>query len=85
MCRHGTTKFIKLNNKEVEVDTCIIPIIEALNNAGVRTTACCCGHKRTPGNVTLADGRVITIFDDFKTAKKAFKNFPNINGQHKKH
>jgi len=33
------------------------------NAGGVETIASCCGHKRAPGIISLADGRVLGIFE----------------------
>ena len=43
------------------VDSCIAPIVKALNNAGIYTAGCCCGHGRGKGNVILHDGRILEI------------------------
>ncbi len=50
MCKHGTLTTVKLNRprksgrKEVPVDACIADEIQMLNNIGVITYGCCCGH-----------------------------------------
>lgn len=43
------------------VDSCIAPIVQALNDAGIYTSGCCCGHGKAPGNIHLHDGRIIEI------------------------
>jgi len=43
------------------IDRCLAPIVKALNAGGVITTACCCGHGKTPGEIILADGRTLVI------------------------
>lgn len=43
------------------VDTCIAPIVMALNDAGIRTSQSCCGHGKTDGSISLWDGREIII------------------------
>jgi len=43
------------------IDNCIAPIVQALNDAGIYTSGCCCGHGETDGNVILHDGRLLTI------------------------
>ena len=43
------------------VDKCIAPIVQALNDAGIYTAGCCCGHGETDGNIILHDGRLLTI------------------------
>ncbi|ALS22135.1 hypothetical protein [Paenibacillus naphthalenovorans] len=51
MCKHGETKIVKLNRPretsgrtEVPVDECIADEIQWLNDMGVWTLGCCCGH-----------------------------------------
>lgn len=54
MCQHGTLKkiyVIRWNNPSVPdgwhekyVDACIADEIQELNNKGILTTGCCCGH-----------------------------------------
>ena len=43
------------------IDSCIAPIVQALNDGGVLTAASCCGHGREAGNIVLQDGRTLTI------------------------
>lgn len=43
------------------IDTCIADIIKALNDAGIGTTGCCCGHGMEPGTILLTDGRELTV------------------------
>lgn len=50
-----------LNGRVVCIDWCIHHIIAALNAAGVRTLASCCGHGAQPGRIDLEDGRTLTI------------------------
>lgn len=47
----------------VEVDACMADIILALNNGGISTYGCCCGHGKQRGYVALTDGRALVIFD----------------------
>jgi hypothetical protein len=53
-----------------DVDSCIAPIVRALNDAGVITVASCCGHGKQPGNIALADGREIIIAPDYETGRR---------------
>ena len=46
------------------IDWCIHRIVAALNAGGVRTVACCCGHRRIPVRIDLEDGRTLIIVDD---------------------
>ena len=41
------SKFIKINDKEVEIDQELIPLIVELNKVGLTTTQCCQGGKGT--------------------------------------
>jgi len=52
---------LPLNGKAVCIDWCIHHIVSALNAAGVRTAACCCGHGTQDGRIDLEDGRVLII------------------------
>jgi hypothetical protein len=53
-----------INDDVVMLDICIADIVLALNQAGIKTTASCCGHanKRTPGFIDLEDGRSFYVF-----------------------
>lgn len=44
-----------------KIDACIAPIVRALNEAGIRTDASCCGHGKTDGYIVLHDGRELVI------------------------
>jgi len=57
---------LPLDGKTVCVDWCIHHIVSALNAAGIRTVACCCGHGRIPGRIDLSDGRILTITREVK-------------------
>ncbi|MCK5601619.1 hypothetical protein KAR91_07120 [Candidatus Pacearchaeota archaeon] len=64
---------------DVSIDSCIAPIVQALNNAGIATVASCCGHNKRPGNIVLKDGRELIIVPDFETGRLIDKAFPPIN------
>lgn len=51
----------KLRWKLTEVDACIAPIIQALNNAGIYTANSCCGHGKNNGSIILHDGSLIVF------------------------
>lgn len=62
-------------------DPCIAPIVRALNAAGIRTIASCCGHGFRPGTIALADGRELLIARDWNEARAVSEAFPvDING-----
>lgn len=43
------------------IDRCLAPIVQALNDAGIYTEECCCGHGRGDGYLGLIDGRMFII------------------------
>lgn len=63
-------------------DPCIEPIIRALNAAGIKTIASCCGHGFMHGSIVLADKRELIIARDFAEARRldALARF-DINGE----
>lgn len=70
---------ITINGKVESIDSCLVPLITALNCAGYQTIASCCGHGNQPPNVILKDGREVFICPDFDTARKFSGMFPPIN------
>lgn len=70
---------VTINGKVESIDSCIVPLVTALNCAGLSTTASCCGHGKQPTTVILRDGREILILPDFKTAREVCNMFPPIN------
>ena len=42
------------------IDACIAPIVKALNDAGIFTASCCCGHGHD-GDIRLHDGRTLVV------------------------
>lgn len=52
MCEWGTNTEIEIR-RTVMVDSCIAPQIMALNDQGVHTTGCCCGHGVAPATATI--------------------------------
>lgn len=51
MCRWGTSEIVHLayprpvsGRTRIAVDACLAPLVQALNDLGVKTTGCCCGH-----------------------------------------
>lgn len=56
--------------KDCGIDACIAPIVKALNDGGVATVACCCGHGMMPGSIVLADGRELVVAATFEEARR---------------
>ena len=72
MCENGNTVEVQVHHVGeirlglVDVDKCIAPIISALNEVGIATEGCCCGHGKTTGHITLTDGRILGIYPNRK-------------------
>lgn len=76
MCEWGTETIVDLPRasgkiEPVNIDSCIVSIVEALNKAGIRTIASCCGHGKIEGSIILADGRELLVRDDPYKLEKA--------------
>jgi hypothetical protein len=78
MCKQGIEAIqVKLaDGKYHPVDPCIASLVQALNDAGIKTRASCCGHGKQPGNIALEDGREILIAADFNHARTIERAFP---------
>lgn len=63
---HNGTDYRKI----VGVDACLVPLIEALNNAGISTVASCCGHGKKAANIILSDGRELFLVSDSANSRK---------------
>jgi hypothetical protein len=37
------------------VDACIAPLVQAMNDRGVHTLGCCCGHGEVVGSIVFQD------------------------------
>ncbi len=46
-----------------DVDRCISQLVKALNDAGIYTAGCCCGHGKSDGSIVLHDGSILVIKD----------------------
>jgi hypothetical protein len=84
MCEQSSVEsFTILNARDeprlIDVDSCIAPIVRALNAMGVVTVASCCGHGKRPGNIALADGRELIIVPDYESGRRVDSIFPAIN------
>lgn len=51
----------KARMKTTLIDSCIAPIVNALQLAGIDMRASCCGHGKTNGRIDLQDGRILEI------------------------
>jgi hypothetical protein len=62
-------------------DPCLAPLVKALNEGGVPTTASCCSHGAGAGSIILADGRWLVIMspeeaDAYYAARPAAQDTP---------
>jgi hypothetical protein len=74
MCEWGTDTLVRVKIvaalshtgtehwREIGIDSCIAPIVKALQDAGIDMLASCCGHGRAEGQIDLSDGRIIRIW-----------------------
>jgi len=66
-CEVGTHKCdvqIDLVDNTICADKCIADIVTALNQYGLETIGSCCGHGKTTGIISLADGRNLIVSAD---------------------
>jgi hypothetical protein len=73
MCKHGTNTNVMVKVaahlsstgvdkwREFGIDSCIAPIVRALQEGGIDMLASCCGHGHGPGEILLRDGRTLLI------------------------
>ena len=71
MCKHGTTKeinVIRRANRSVEdgwhkrhVDACIADHVQLMNERGIITLGCCCGHGEYKGHILVSKGSEILL------------------------
>lgn len=62
MCNHpNRTTAMPVISPGVWCDPCLVPLVRALNDGGIRTVASCCGHGERDGSICLADGRELVI------------------------
>ena len=72
MCKKGDTVLVEglvvgeIRDGIADVDRCLAPLVRALNEGGITTKGCCCGHGITTGHISLSDGRILAIFPNRK-------------------
>jgi hypothetical protein len=65
----GTSRVLNITTRLSTIDACIAPIVQVLNDSGLETVACCCGHGNFPGVISLKDGREILIARNYDEAR----------------
>jgi hypothetical protein len=84
MCDWGTNAVVRLaypipvsGRTEIAVDACLAPLVQLLNNHGVHTTGCCCGHWRGDGSVLFEqDGEQLDLKLPGMCPKVSLLDFP---------
>lgn len=73
MCKWGTVSPVQVKIpadlacsgeehwKEAKIDSCIAPLVDALQRGGIDMRGSCCGHAKTFGSIDLQDGRMLLI------------------------
>lgn len=54
-------------------DPCLTPLVKALNDAGLRTVASCCGHGSGVGRIAMACGQELFLLPDYDSAARAYR------------
>ena len=68
-------------NTSAHVDPCLQKLAQALNDAGMRTANCCCGHGHQPSSIILQDGRYVVIISGHDEMQMINQHYPvDING-----
>ena len=83
MCKHGKTVEMELGGRMWSIDACIAPLVQGLNQGGIKTVASCCGHGKIHGLVSLQDGRELVIMS-IEERERHFEQFLyTIHGEKK--
>jgi len=73
MCKFGTNEKVLVKIpadlsctgeeewREMGIDSCIAPLVKALQEGGIDMSSSCCGHGRPLGDIWLQDGRILLI------------------------
>ncbi len=75
MCKLGANKDVLLMKQklfsgriEIKIDDCIAPLVQMLNDYGIETVACCCGHGKTAkSHIRISSKNILLtkLGDDF--------------------
>lgn len=61
--------------RDMGIDACIAPLVDALQKAGIDMRASCCGHGHLPGSIILADGRELLIMPNEAAAQRVIEGY----------
>ena len=56
MCNKRSSVILKIKERNVRIDPCMRGLIRTLNNIGLETLACCCGHDIYNMTIVVKDG-----------------------------
>jgi hypothetical protein len=70
MCKQGITIPMPIGGRVRDIDSCIAPIVAALNAGGVETIASCCGHGKIPGSIILDGDKWLVLYPNRKMGLK---------------
>lgn len=85
MCKWGTDEIVEVTmqpfkpyhptewKKKCKIDKCIAPIVQVLEENGIRMLASCCGHGKCNGTILLLDFTEIVIPIEFTSNKRGVK------------
>lgn len=90
MCRWGSNSTVTLcrpnpisGRVTVEVDTCIAPLVQAINDAGIRTLGACCGHTKNAGGIIVevdgVAGEVVVLLDLFPDSHCSVRSLESLD------
>lgn len=83
MCKWGTTRMIRVIRRNhddypdgwhsIGVDACIANYVQEMNDRGIITVGCCCGHFDPIGASVLVDAASIPLLDRYGYSHHVFE------------
>lgn len=55
--------------RDMLIDRCIAPLVDALQKGGIDMNSSCCGHGKHEGHISLQDGRLLLVLDKSRADK----------------
>jgi len=59
MCNTRNSRRLAIGERSVPIDGCMVNAIAMLNEIGIKTLACCCGHGRYPPSIIVQGSQCI--------------------------
>jgi hypothetical protein len=83
MCLEGETKEVKVRGKSITVDRCMGADVAALQENGITTLGCCCGHGRYPRTIVCRDPEgAYEYFSGIRLGQKTRNFYRRDSGGH---